>query len=87
MSTYLLEGDGRGLFGADWCLYSCLCGHHFCILCASAWPAVSLEHPDREPPPLCHPFFGHEDKHVLRIPDAVQAQLDAEEEKPPPAVR
>ncbi|KAH6854220.1 hypothetical protein B0I37DRAFT_410323 [Chaetomium sp. MPI-CAGE-AT-0009] len=43
---------------------ACLCGNNFCIICAGDWPVGAAEATQ----PLCHPFFGAENEHVLRIP-------------------
>ncbi|KAK3300898.1 uncharacterized protein B0H64DRAFT_438025 [Chaetomium fimeti] len=59
----------------------CPCGHDFCIICAGDWPVGGAEATQ----PLCHPFFGGEEEHTLRIPPEVQARLDEEESQPPAA--
>ncbi|KAK4035073.1 hypothetical protein C8A01DRAFT_48684 [Parachaetomium inaequale] len=61
----------------------CLCGHEFCIICAKHWPPSHEDSEGRQP--LCHPFYGCEDQHVLQIPPEVQARLDEEENQPPAA--
>ncbi|AEO66082.1 uncharacterized protein THITE_2128193 [Thermothielavioides terrestris NRRL 8126] len=62
----------------------CVCGYEFCIICGSKWGGSSDQQTGLAA--LCHPFFGSEDKHVLCIPPEVKARLDAEEQKPPPAL-
>ncbi|KAK4246857.1 hypothetical protein C7999DRAFT_41747 [Corynascus novoguineensis] len=63
---------------------TCICGHDFCIICAGDWPRAPEEH--QAPAPLCHPFYGAEDEHVLQIPPKVQARLAEVESRPPAAV-
>jgi hypothetical protein len=53
---------------------SCLCGQEFCLVCGEEWCQAGEEDPD--PPPFCHPLFGAEDEHVLRIPKEVEARLN-----------
>ncbi|KAK4152444.1 hypothetical protein C8A00DRAFT_44498 [Chaetomidium leptoderma] len=62
----------------------CLCGHHFCILCGNEWPTARDEAGSLQG--LCHPFYGDADKHVLRVPAEIQARLDEEDNKAPPAL-
>jgi hypothetical protein len=61
---------------------SCLCGQEFCLICGAEWPKT--DEADPNPEPLCHPIFGAEDQHVLRIPEEVEARLN---EDRPSAVR
>ncbi|KAK4132251.1 hypothetical protein BT67DRAFT_435611 [Trichocladium antarcticum] len=54
---------------------TCVCGHDFCIICGGDW--ITL--PDRDGvigASYCHPFFGSQEEHHLRIPAAVQQRLD-----------
>ncbi|GAB1310890.1 hypothetical protein MFIFM68171_01100 [Madurella fahalii] len=63
---------------------SCVCGHHFCIICGERWPEDGGG-AGQAPLPLCHPFYGAEEEHELRVPAAIQERLDAEARIPPPA--
>ncbi|KAL2169913.1 hypothetical protein VTG60DRAFT_5457 [Thermothelomyces hinnuleus] len=58
----------------------CVCGHDFCIICAGDW-VKPPEDPGLPAAPLCHPFYGAEDQHVLRIPPEIEARLAEEEKK------
>ncbi|KAL2154397.1 hypothetical protein VTH82DRAFT_3073 [Thermothelomyces myriococcoides] len=55
----------------------CVCGQDFCIICGGNWPNTQ----GVPTFPLCHPFYGAEDQHVLRIPQEVEARLAEEESR------